>query len=82
MPASSGSRLILLGFLLLTALLLVLVLGPLGMVLVPLGLILAGFVMMLREDDEGGPTERVNCADCGSPNATDAEECSYCGTPL
>lgn len=82
MTASSGSRLVLLGFLLLTAMMLILVLGPLGMVLVPLGLILAGFVLMLLGDHDDGAPERVNCADCGAPNVIDADECSYCGAPL
>jgi hypothetical protein len=78
-----GSRLILLGFLILTAFMLLLLLGPLAVILVPVGLIVAGVALLLtgESDDEDAP-ERVNCADCGAPNPTDAVECSYCGASL
>lgn len=81
MSANSGNQLILLGLLLLTAILFALVLGPLGLILVPMGLIVAGFVLLVTGSDDGLP-ERVNCADCGSPNPVAADDCTYCGAPL
>lgn len=83
MGLSTGSRLIALGFFVFVLFMLADLLGPVVALLVPLGLVVAGFVMLATsEDDAGGGPERVNCADCGAPNATDADECSYCGAPL
>lgn len=83
MGMNEGSRLILLGFLLLVSFLFILLLGPLALILIPVGLIVAGTVLLiLGGDDTEGAPERVNCADCGAPNETDADECSYCGEPL
>lgn len=81
MTASTGSKLILLGFLLLAAIMLIVVLGPLGLLLVPLALIVIGFVLLMTDSDDGIP-ERVNCADCGAPSPADADVCDYCGAPL
>lgn len=82
MGTSTGSRLVLLGFLLLTALMLALVLGPLGLLLVPLGLIVVGLWLVTAGSDDDDRPDRVNCTDCGSPNPTDADDCGYCGAPL
>jgi len=82
MSMNTGSKLILVGFLALVAIMFVVVLGPIAIILAPFVLIVAGVVMLVTGDGADGAPDRVNCADCGAPSAADAEECSYCGTAL